>query len=209
MSRPLEVVRLGRRPYDEVRDLQLEAVERRAAGDGPDRLFLVEHDPVVTVGRGAGLEAAAGVGVPVVRVERGGEATWHGPGQLVGYPILRLEDGERDLHRYLRDLEEALIRALADLGVAATRNPPHTGVWSGGRKLASIGVAVRRWVTYHGFALNVDCDLRSFEGFAPCGLDAAVMSSVAAASGGPVDAARVEERVVLRFLEVFGRVRAG
>lgn len=205
MTRPLEVVRLGRRPYEEVREIQLEAVARRAAGEIGDRLYLVEHDSVVTVGRGADPSAVAGVPFPVVHVERGGEATWHGPGQLVGYPILALEEGERDLHRYLRDLEEALIRALSDVGLAATRSPPHTGVWCGTKKLASIGVAVRRWVTYHGFALNVDCDLTAFRSFAPCGLDATVMSSVAEMTGSAVEASRIEDSVVSRLCEVLGR----
>jgi len=208
-TRRLEVIDLGRRAYEEVLVLQRDCVERRVRDEIPDRLLLVEHDPVITVGRGAAVEEVAGVPFPVVEIERGGEATWHGPGQLVGYPILRLDEGERDLHLHLRRLEEVLILALGDLGLDVERAPPHTGVWTGGRKLASIGVAVRRWVTYHGFALNVDCDLDAFSSFRPCGLDAAVMTSVSSASGRPETIDRVTPRVIERFLQVFGRTAAG
>lgn len=201
----LEVFDLGRVPYDVALELQRARVLERARGAIPDQLLLLEHDSVVTIGRGADRSAAGSSIFPVVEVERGGEATWHGPGQLVGYPILALEVGRRDLHRYLRDLEETLIRALADLGVDARRDPPHTGVWIGAKKVASIGVAVRRWVTFHGFALNVDPDLAAFRGFAPCGLDASVMTSLAAERGGVVDRVSVAAAIVQRFAEVFGR----
>lgn len=175
----MSIRRLGRLSYEEGRRMQRDLVDRRARGEIDDVLLLLEHDPVITVGRGGSITDAPESGPPVVEVERGGEATWHGPGQLVGYPIVSLPLGERDLHRHLRNIEEGLIQAISRLGVqSAERRPPHTGVWIGERKVASIGVAVRRWVTYHGFALNVRVDMAAFRGFRPCGLDAAVMTSL-------------------------------
>ncbi|RME05990.1 MAG: lipoyl(octanoyl) transferase [Deltaproteobacteria bacterium] len=150
---------------------------------------LVEHPPVITVGRkrNARRNILDPGEIPVIEVERGGDVTYHTPGQLVGYPILLLEPDSRDLHRYLRDLEDLLIRLLAVYGIGAERNPPYTGVWHGGRKLASIGVAVHAWVTLHGFALNVNNDPAEFTRIHPCGLPAEVMGSVAQILGHPVD----------------------
>lgn len=200
------VVDLGRLPYAEALERQLELVEKRSRGEISDHLLFVEHPPVVTVGRGGDLDEVAELAMPVIEIGRGGEATYHGPGQLVGYPILELEEGERDLHRYLRDLEEVLIRALARFGIAANRHPPHTGVWVGASKLASIGVAVRRWVTYHGFALNVDVDLAPFMTFRPCGLDGTVMGSMATVLGKrAIDRAAVIDAVTHEFGSVFQR----
>ncbi|MDF1799114.1 MAG: lipoyl(octanoyl) transferase LipB [Planctomycetota bacterium] len=183
---PLEVRDLGRLGYAEAHRLQQELVEERLSGGAPDRLLLVEHDPVVTVGRSprsesrAELEALlAGLDCPVVEVERGGEATWHGPGQLVAYPLQLLGEGRRDLHAYLRDLEQVVIRTLAAFGVEGRREPGLTGVWIGPQKVASIGVAVRRWVTWHGIALNLTNDLAGFRRFHPCGLDAGLMTRLA------------------------------
>lgn len=177
-SRHLHVHRLGRVDYAAARALQLALVERRADDRIADTLLLLEHDDVVTVGRGADREAASAVPYPVVEVERGGEATWHGPGQIVGYVIVKLDGPERDLHRVLRAVEEGVIETLRGLGVSPSRNPPHTGVWIGAKKVCSVGIAVRRWVTYHGFALNVRTDLAAYRTFKPCGLDAAVMDSL-------------------------------
>lgn len=176
---PLEVVDLGRRAYLETYRLQEERLAARIRGDVPDALFLVEHDPVVTRGRRSPEGDAAGVPFPVVDIGRGGEATYHGPGQLVAYPILELPPDRRDLHRYLRDLEQVVIDALGTLGIEGRREEGKTGVWIGAHKVCSIGVAVRRWVTWHGLALNVTTDLGAFRGFAPCGLDPAVMTRVA------------------------------
>lgn len=206
---------LGLRPYKDVWALQKRLVERRLRGEIPDVLILVEHPPVITLGRGRPAapplkrppEALRARGVELFEVERGGEATFHGPGQLVGYPILKLEGPLRDLHRYLRELEGLLIDALGDLGLPARRLEGATGVWtqtSPPRKLASIGVAVRRWVTYHGFALNVSVDLSYFELISPCGFESGVMTSVARELGRPVPMARVKARVVERFAERFG-----
>jgi len=188
MTRPLRVVHLGRRPYLPVLGLQRALVGARIAGTlSDDTLLLVEHDPVVTLGRStretslpiarAGLEAR---GFTVAEVERGGDVTVHAPGQLVGYPILDLSGHREDVHWYLRQIEEVLIRSLQPFGIEAGRNPGYTGVWTGGRKIASIGIHVKRWVTLHGFALNVTTDLSVFDLVVPCGIDGVVMTSVEA-----------------------------
>ena len=200
---------LGRRDYQEVWQLQRELVEERRAGRIPDTLLLCEHDEVLTVGRRSGARGnILSSGIPVVEVERGGDVTYHGPGQLVGYPILLLDEDERDLHAYLRHLEEAHLRLCADLGLAGRREPGWTGVWVGERKLVSLGVAVRRWVTYHGFALNVATDLSRFFAINPCGLDAAVMTSLSALLGRPVTLDEVKPRLVSHLGEVLGRTFA-
>ena len=212
MVRPLAVVDLGRVAYGAAHARQLELVAARQAGAGEDTLLLVEHPHVITIGRRR--EAAAHVlaagDVPVVEVERGGDVTYHGPGQLVAYPILLLDEPERDLHRYLRGLEEAILRTLADLGVAgAGRQAGATGVWVGARKVASIGVACRRWVTFHGLALNVSTDLAYFRRIQPCGFDAAVMTSVSALLGRAVALEEAKEPLVRRMGEVLGRAPGG
>ena len=186
-QRPLAVVDLGRRPYGEVLELQRDLCRRRVSGElADDLLLLVEHDPVVTLGRGTReaslplpVEAIRRRGVEVFEVERGGDVTFHGPGQLVGYPILDLAEHRPDLHWYLRTLEQALIAALEALGIAAERNPGLTGVWTRGRKIASIGIHVKQWVTLHGFALNVTTDLDYFDLIVPCGIPGVSMTSVA------------------------------
>lgn len=190
---PILIADLGRRRYAEVLELQRALVRRRVAGDlGEDVLLLVEHEPVVTLGRGTRPESLPlppaeleRRGIGVHEVERGGDVTWHGPGQLVGYPIVHLERLRPDVHWYLRALEEALIVALARVGVPAGRNPGLTGVWTGGRKIASIGVHVKRWVTLHGFALNVTADLSHFGLIVPCGIAGVQMTSVARELGTP------------------------
>jgi lipoyl(octanoyl) transferase len=175
---------LGRREYRLAHALQRRLADEVAAGEAPDTLLLLEHDPVITCGRGTDATNLPDPGgsIPVVGIERGGDVTWHGPGQLVGYPILGLRDHERDLHLHLRRIEDLLIRTCIDLGCTASRNPGFTGVWTPAdqpaRKLASIGVAVRRWVTYHGFALNVNVDRKVFDSIKPCGLDSEVMTSL-------------------------------
>ncbi len=178
-ARIVDVLRLGLTRYEDAHAEQERLVERRLAGEIRDTLVLCEHEPVITVGRGVDRSSLSDVDVPVVEVERGGEATYHGPGQLVVYPILALAPHQRDLHRYLRDLEEVVIRSLAEVEVRGERRPGLTGVWIGERKVASVGIAVRRWVTWHGFALNVHTDLAAFERFRPCGLDPGVMTRVA------------------------------
>ena len=182
----LNVTSLGRRPYADILDLQRAVARGRIAGAVPnDVLLLVEHEPVVTLGRTAkqanlvaSAELLAARGVERFEVERGGDVTFHGPGQLVGYPIVDLKRHRQDLHWYLRQIEETLIRALAKWHVDAERNPGLTGVWTHGRKIASIGVHARDWVTWHGFALNVGVDLAYFDLIVPCGISGVVMTSI-------------------------------
>jgi lipoyl(octanoyl) transferase len=175
---------LGLADYRQVWQLQQERVAQRQAGAVPDALLLVEHPDVLTLGRRASARAnVLDDSLPIVEVERGGDVTYHGPGQLVGYPIVQLAEGERDLHAYLRALEEGLLGACAAVGLAGARRAGATGIWIGERKVASIGIAVRRWVTLHGFALNVATDLTRFAAINPCGFDAAVMTSLQAEAG--------------------------
>lgn len=179
MTRSLDVLWLGRVPYGEALELQRRLANDRIAGRSPDRLVLLEHPPVLTLGRASNVDHVLRPdGVDVFEVERGGDVTYHGPGQLVGYPILDLTGYRQDLHWYLRTLEQALIEALATLGIASERRPGFTGVWTGGRKIASIGVHVKQWVTWHGFALNVSTDLQAFDRIVPCGIAGVEMTSV-------------------------------
>lgn len=206
--RALDVRRLGRTRYEDAHALQQALVAQRAEGTIQDTLVLTEHEPVVTHGRGtppAELAALAATGLPVVEVERGGEATYHGPGQLVAYPILLLEEERRDLHRYLRDLEEVVIGVLAEFGLEGTRRPGLTGVWLGPRKVCSIGVAVRRWVTWHGLALNLHTDLGPFRRFRPCGLSPDVMTRLADHAELPPTNLLGEVLLVKHFCRVFER----
>jgi lipoyl(octanoyl) transferase len=213
----LWVERLGKMPYAAALDFQRAAARARIAGTIPeDVLLLVEHPPVVTLGRSskerhllASPELLAARGVELFEVERGGDVTFHGPGQLVGYPIIDLNRHKRDLHWYLRQVEEALIRALETLGVGATRAPGYTGVWTtdGQRKLVSIGVHARNWVTWHGFALNVTTDLSYFDLIVPCGISGVTMTSIQRELDDPaIDRQSVEEAVCRAFGGVFGLV---
>ncbi len=178
----LQVIEAGLVPYAEALEWQHALAEARISGRlAHDVLLLLEHPPVVTLGRGARTgHVLRPDGVEVFDVERGGDVTYHGPGQLVGYPILDLTAYKPDLHWYLRALEQALINALAALGIAAGRHPGYTGVWTGAgsRKIASIGVHVKQWVTWHGFALNVTTDLSQFDRIVPCGIPGVAMTSI-------------------------------
>jgi lipoyl(octanoyl) transferase len=210
----LRVIDLGLRGYEEVWRLQLATVEARQRDEVPDTLLLVEHPHVITLGRAARKEnLLAPEDIPVFAVERGGDVTYHGPGQLVGYPILRLAEHERDLKRYLRGLEEAIIRTAAELGVPAGRQEGATGVWSLAsppQKLASLGVAVKRgWVTYHGLALNVATDLTRFAAINPCGFEASVMTSICALLGRPIALGEVKPILVAHLAGVFAREPVG
>jgi lipoyl(octanoyl) transferase len=189
---PLRIIDLGRKDYAATLELQRGLCAERASPDHglDDLLLLVEHEPVITLGRTTQAsslpltaEAIRRQGVGVHEVERGGDVTWHGPGQLVGYPILDLRRMREDLHWYLRSLEDALIDALESIGIPADRNPGYTGVWTAGRKSASIRVHEKRWVTLHGFALNLVNDLSGFDLIVPCGIQQVVMTSVAAELG--------------------------
>lgn len=211
MSRVLHACALGPTPYAEGLRIQEALVRARARGGTGDWLLFPDHPPVLTMGRsgsGGSLVASPATlrarGIEVHEVARGGDVTWHGPGQLVGYPIFDLEPLGRDLHRFLRGLEQALVDVLAGSGIAAGVVPGRTGVWAGGAKIASIGIAVRRWVSYHGFALNVAPDLTFFDLIHPCGLRGIEMTSMAllgaadAADPGAVRA-RTVEAVARRF----------
>ena len=211
-ERELWTVTLGRLPYGEALELQRSIARDRISGAIPqDVLLLVEHPPVVTLGRGAkeknlisSPEFLQSKGVELFEVERGGDVTYHGPGQLVGYPIIDLKRHRQDLHWYLRKIEEALINTLADYGITGERNSAFTGVWTRGRKIASIGVHARDWVTWHGFALNVTTDLSFFDLIVPCGIDGVVMTSIARELGlEDVSAQDVRDRATAKFAQAF------
>lgn len=214
------VVDLGTEPFRETWARQLALVEQRQKGEAPDTLLLVEHPHVFTLGRRR--EAEANVLMPgdveVIGIERGGDVTYHGPGQIVGYPIVLLGEGERDLHRYLRNLEEGVIATCARFGLTCDREPGKTGVWlttptgpSAGmrRKLCSMGIACRKWVTFHGLALNVTSDLGYFRRINPCGFEASVMTSMAEQLGGEVDLTAVRHALSEELGRALGRTRAG
>ena len=213
----LRIALLGRRPYAEVLEIQRAAAVARLSGAlEEDLLLLVEHPPVITLGRGArdpshlkvSHAELAARGMELFEVDRGGDITYHGPGQLVGYPIIDLRRHRRDLHWYLRRLEDVLIRALSRMGIAADRREGLTGVWTSGRKIASIGVHARQWVTWHGFALNVTTDLSAFDVMVPCGIPDVTMTSVqrelrgSAPDRAALDAAAIQA-VVAAAAEVF------
>ncbi len=202
----LRIARLGTVDYQAALALQDALVGARLRDEIADTLLLLEHRHVFTLGRGADerFVIAPPAGVPVVRVSRGGQVTYHGPGQLIGYPILKLDGAARDVLRYLRNLEQVTIDALAPLGIAAERRPGLTGVWARGRKLASIGVGIRRWVTCHGFAINVATDLSHFDAIVPCGIAGCEMTSVAALGRADVTVDALANAIVQSFVEVFG-----
>jgi len=189
---------LGRRPYPEVWELQKRLVEDRTSGNAPDTFILVEHDHVITLGRKTSAENFKPQDVPVFQVERGGDATYHGPGQLVGYPIVKME--VPDVRKFVRALEEVLIRTTNSFDIQAGRKEGHPGVWVGEKKLASIGVAVTNWVTYHGFALNINTDMSYFRLIKPCGLDPDTMTSMEALLGHQVDFDAVKSEALRNFM---------
>ncbi len=210
--RTLHACHLGATPYTEGLEIQEALVRARAAGETGDWLLFPDHPPVLTVGRspseGNVIASAAELrsrGIEVHEVARGGDVTWHGPGQLVGYPIIDLNPLGRDLHRFLRGLEAALIGLLAEWEIEGGIVPGRTGVWVDGAKIASIGIAVRRWVSYHGFALNVAPDLAFFDLIHPCGLHGIQMTSMEARAGaGVVRMAAVRERAAASVARQFG-----
>ena len=196
---------LGTIAYTHALALQEEIVQQRCRGEREDTLFLLEHLPVFTLGRGADEQhLLTPREVPVHRVSRGGEVTFHGPGQLVGYPLVDLTRHGRDVHLYLRGLEAVLIDVLATYGITAHREAERTGVWVGEKKIASIGVGVRRWVTSHGFALNVTTDLSYFADIVPCGLVGVRMTSMAELESAPIDVAALKPLVAATFARYFG-----
>ncbi len=214
-ARSLQVRKLGLVRYGEALKLQERLVAERRAGEIPDTLLLLEHPHVITLGSSAdpahvlvGEEERARLGIELFESGRGGDVTYHGPGQLVAYPILDLKPDRKDLHRYLRDLEEVLIRTAARFGVAATRSPGYTGVWTATGKLAAIGVRVSSgWITSHGVALNVCNDLGFFRTIVPCGIADRDVTSLAVELGRPVDVTEAADAFVDAFSETFGHRR--
>jgi lipoyl(octanoyl) transferase len=203
---------LGLVPYEGALALQRESVAELHTGAGEEALFLLEHPHVVTRGRNssqssllASAELLSSRGVALVETDRGGDITYHGPGQLVGYPVLRLEPGRRDIRRYVNDVEEVLLRALAEFSIVGRRDRVHRGVWIGQRKIASVGIRISRWVTSHGFALNVNTDLSYFALIVPCGIENCRMTSMATELGHTVCMQAVKDAVARQFPGVFGR----
>jgi lipoyl(octanoyl) transferase len=217
-DRKLDVRRLGLVPYPEALAIQHALVEQRRAGTVDDLLLLVEHPHVLTLGvRGDGgrlhirarPEVLASRGVEVHEAGRGGDITYHGPGQIVGYPIIDLRPDRCDVHRFVRDLEEVVIRTASDYGIDAGRVEGLTGAWVGREKLAAIGVRLSRWITSHGFALNVATDLAYFNLIVPCGIADRGVTSLERLLGRPVDRPAVEARLVAHFSDVFARTSFG
>jgi len=207
------ILRLDRISYQAALALQLRLVERLKATQATDGALLVlEHDPVITIGRSGGaehlrvaVEELARRGIALHETGRGGDITYHGPGQVVGYPVLRLTQERRDVHRYLRSLEAVIIRALGQFGIEGRREPGYTGVWVGDAKVAAVGVALTRWIAYHGFALNVATELDAFGLIVPCGLHDRPVTSMEKFLGGKTPArAAVEDALVEEFVGEFG-----
>jgi lipoyl(octanoyl) transferase len=210
----LEIRRLGVVPYGDALQLQRSLVEERRAGRVPDLLLLLQHPPVITLGvKGDGGRSnivatdarLAELGIEVAETGRGGDVTYHGPGQVVGYPIVDLKPDRCDVHRYVRDLEETMIRVCADYGLGVGRIKGLTGAWIGGEKIGAIGVRISRWVTSHGFAFNVRTNLHHFQLIVPCGISDRGVTSLERATGRPVSLEEVEDRLVDHFASVFER----
>jgi len=215
--RPLEIRRLGIVPYADALLMQQALVEDRRAGRVPDLLLLLQHPPVITLGvrtRGgranivATEERLAALGVEVRETGRGGDVTYHGPGQIVGYPILDLRPDRCDVHRYVRDIEEVMIRVCAEYGIVAGRIPGLTGTWVGAEKIGAIGIRISRWTTSHGFAFNVTTNLEHFGLIVPCGIADRGVTSLERATGRPVQLGEVEDSLVRHFSVVFDRTAA-
>lgn len=209
---PLSVHRLGRVRYADGLELQARLVAERQEGAIPDTLLLLEHDPVFTLGRNARAENVLFSedllrerGFALHETGRGGDVTYHGPGQVVGYPILELPTDRRDVHAYVRDLEEVMIRTCGDYGLAAVRVPGMTGTWVGEEKIGAIGVRIARWVTSHGFAFNVATDLAPFDLIVPCGIRGRGVTSLERLLRRPVPLAEVEDRLAAHLGDVFSR----
>jgi len=207
----LAVVDLGRTSYKEAWDLQRQIFESRLRREIPDTLLLTEHDHVFTIGKTgdenhllASERELSELGVEVLNVDRGGDVTYHGPGQVVGYPIIDLHAHYLDLHRYLRDIEEVIIQTLAEFQVRAHRDEGFTGVWVGNNKIAAIGVKVSRWITMHGFALNVNTDLTYFDRIIPCGIFHKGVTSLEQIVGETIPLPIVSDIILCKFAGVFG-----
>jgi lipoyl(octanoyl) transferase len=204
------VIDLGLIEFHEALAIQRRLNEEVAAGIMDETLLLLEHPPVYTIGSGGELDNLLDMEVEVIRTNRGGDITYHGPGQLVAYPIINLASRGRDLHRYLRFIEELIIRTIADFGIAGFRSPGRTGVWCGVdpylSKVASIGIGVRRWVTMHGFSINVDMEIEPFERIVPCGIKGCRITTLSSQLGETIPVGRVAEQIGMRFEMLAGRL---
>lgn len=194
---------IGFRDYGEVLKLQRELVKKRRTSEIHDTLILVEHPDVITLGRRGTMENVLSDQLPVYYIERGGDATYHGPGQLVGYPIASLEDSKTSVVSFVRKIEEVLIRTVADFGIVASKVEKKPGIWVGEKKLASIGIAIQHWITFHGFALNVNTDLQKFYSIKPCGMEPSTMASMQRIVGKEMPFEKVKESIIKNFSDVF------
>ncbi len=204
------IIDLGLMDYGKAWDLQRDLWQKRVNGDLPDLLLILEHPHVITLGRRgnrsflvASDKELERMSVPIYHVERGGDVTYHGPGQMVGYPILNLRDYGYRVIRYVDQLEEVIISTLQDFGIGGSRNELNRGVWVGNDKIASIGVAIKRWVSFHGFALNYQTDLNYFDLIHPCGLAGIKMTSMEKVTGRKIDRGILKEKVISHFKETF------
>jgi len=209
---PIRIRRFGLLPYQEAWEIQKDLVQRRKEGLIDDQLLLLEHPSVYTFGRRGDLghvrvteRRRIDLGIDLVHADRGGDVTWHGPGQLVGYPILSLAAERKDIVRYVRDVEEALIRTIADFGVQGIRVPGMTGVWVGREKVAAIGIRISRWVTSHGFALAVCNPREPYRHTVPCGIEGRGVTTLSRLTARELTVGTVADRFVVHFAEVFGR----
>ena len=212
--RKLNIVNLGIVDYREAHQLQKRLLQEHIEGRGSDTLLLLQHYPVITIGRSGSRSnilltesALAAAGIEVCEIERGGDVTYHGPGQLTGYPIINLQHFRKDVHWYLRQLEEVIIRVLTGYGITGERVEGYTGVWVGNEKIAAIGISVRRWITYHGFALNVCPDMSHFGMIRPCGITDKGVTSLERLLGYRVDIDEVADRTASAFARVLSVVQ--
>lgn len=204
------ILRLGIVDYKSAYDLQKQLVHEHIEGRGSNCLILLQHNPVITIGRSgnesniiASESMLSKAGIEMHEIDRGGDVTYHGPGQITGYPIINLRHFKKDIHWYLRQLEEVIIKVLADYDIAGDRSEGYTGVWVGNEKIAAIGIAIRRWITYHGFAFNVNPDMSHFRMINPCGITDKGVTSLEKLLGYEVDICEVEDRTISAFAEVF------
>lgn len=201
---------LGMIDYKDAWDLQKNIFDLRLRNEINDTLFLLEHPHTYTLGKVAGKENLISsevqlkeLGVSVYEIDRGGDITYHGPGQIVGYPIIKLSDWKEDTHLYLRGLEEVIIQTCAEYGLITERNPKHTGVWIGERKIAAIGIKISRWITMHGFAFNVNTDLNYFGGIIPCGIKDKDVTSLQRELGREIELDKVKDKLIKNFQKIF------
>ena len=205
------LIDLGLIDYEECYKIQKDMVRRRRSSEIEDSIILAEHNEVFTIGRSGEMDNVLipndmllSSGLKVLRVDRGGDVTFHGPGQLVAYPVINLKDTGRDLHSYLRDLEEAAMRFLNDYGVNAERMQGRTGVWVSGKKIASVGVGASNWVTFHGMSVNISCSLKFFSMINPCGMKDVEMTSLERLKGQEIRMIDAKKRMIKYFKEIFG-----